>query len=50
MSLSSFFHTVKWFHLFLFNTNTLLNVKTIPFQTIHFSISTQFLIYTHTFV
>ena len=47
MSLSSFFHTVKWFHLFLSDTNTQLNVKTVLFQTINFSTSTQFLVYTH---
>ena len=29
------FHLVKQFHLFLSNTNTLLNVKTILFETIH---------------
>ena len=46
-----FFHTVKWFHLISNNSvqykykvfvYTKSNVKTIPFQTILFSISTQF--------
>ena len=36
-----FSHTVKWFHLFLYNMNTQLNDQTVLFQTIQFSISTQ---------
>ena len=40
MSMSSFFlHTVKWFYLFLPNTNIQLNVKAVLFQTIQFSMS-----------
>ena len=42
MSLSSFLHTVKWFHLFLSNTNAQLNIKSVLFQTIQSSISTLF--------
>ena len=42
----SHFFRVKWFPLFLLNTNTQLNVKTILIQTIQFSISSQFLVYT----
>ena len=41
-----FFHTVKWFHLFLSNTNIQLNDQTILLQTIQFSICIQFLVYT----
>ena len=44
ISLSSFFHTAKWLHIFLSLTNTQLNVKTILIQTIQFRISTQFLV------
>ena len=40
------FHTVKFFHLFLSNTNTQLNIETVLLQTIQFSISVQFLVYT----
>ena len=36
-----FLPTVKWFHLFLFDTNTHLNIKTVLFQTIQFSKSTK---------
>ena len=34
-------HAVKSFHLFLSNMNTQLNVKTVLFQTIQFSMSTK---------
>ena len=44
------FSTVKWFHLFLSNTNTQLNNQTILLQTIQFSISIEFLAYTLSFV
>ena len=47
MNLSSFCHTVKRFHLFL-PGNTQLNVKTVPFQTIPFNISTQFVFFAYT--
>ena len=40
-----FFLTIKWFHLFQSNKNTQLNVKTVLFQTIQFSISTVLLVY-----
>ena len=36
-----FVHSVKGFPLFLFNTNTQLNVKTVLFQTIQFCMSTK---------
>ena len=38
-----FLYTFKWFHLFLSNMNTQLNDQTVLFQTIQFSISSQFL-------
>ena len=41
-----FWHTVKWFCLFLSNMNTQFNDQTVLFQTIQFSISTQFFVYT----
>ena len=42
----SFFLSVKWFHLFLSNTNTQLNVKTVLFLTILLSINTVFCLHT----
>ena len=49
MNLNIFLHTVKWFLIFLSNTNIQLNVKSVLFQTIQFSTSTQFLVYTQSF-
>ena len=49
MSLNKFFHTVKWFHLFLSNTNTQLRIKIILSQTIQFSINTEFFFCLQTF-
>ena len=44
-----FFYTFRSFLLFLSNTNTQLNDRTILLQTIQFSISTPLLVYTQSF-